>query len=214
MPSTAFLTIAYVTALLKSLIEHGLVRNQIADLVGGVAVSPLPPDHVGAGPDEQARLNLFLSHIAPNTRVRSLDPRARPADPPAAAPLALDLHYIITAYSAKELQIETLLGYVSALLRERPCLALVEGNWCVYTGETTTPEKIDAPAIQGASADLPELIGSIGIRPQFPNADALSKVWSALQVKYRPSLSYKVEIQPESTTRPATMATLDLQRAR
>lgn len=228
MASTAFLTIAYVTALLKSLIEHGLVRDRVADLVGGVTVSALPPDQIASGPDEQARLNLFLSHVAPNTRVRAFDSRARHEDLPAAAPLALDLHYIITAYSAKELQIETLLGYVSALLRERPRLNVTkERRWEVASGEprSTEPtvasgktqpiETIDSPTVPGADAQLPELIGSIGIRPQFPNADELSKVWSALQVKYRPSLSYKVEIQPaESVGRLATMAARELQRTR
>ncbi len=200
MAVPTFLTIAYVTVLLKSLIEHGLMRDQIADLVGGVAVSALSPEQLSAGADEQARLNLFLSHVAPNTRVRSLDPRAKPAEPPAAAPLALDLHYVITAYSAKELHGEMLLGYASEFFRARPGLSYAERSWRVQGG-AAAGETISAPSVPGAPAELPEQIGSIGIRPLFPSADELSKMWSALQVKYRPSLSYRVEIQPESGAR-------------
>lgn len=213
MASPTFLSIAYVTALLKSLIEHGLMRDQIADLVGGVVVSALSPEQLSAGADEQARLNMFLSHIAPNTRVRSLDPRAKSTDSSAVAPLAFDLHYVVTAYSAKELQSETLLGYASEFFRARPGLSYTERSWRVQGG-AAAGETIAAPSVPGAPTELPGQISSLGIRPLFPSTDELSKMWSALQTKYRPSLSYRVEIQPESVGRPAALATIELQRAR
>jgi hypothetical protein len=188
MDTASYLTIAYVTALLKSVLEHGLVRDRVADHVGGVAVSALPPEQAGAGPDEQARLNLFLSHVTPNTRVRPRD----------AAQLALDLHYIVAAHGARELQADTLLGYVSGLFRVCPGLAFVEGAWRPIRGGALGGELVDPPPVPGVSGALPELIGSLGITPVFPSADELSKFWSALQVRYRPSLSYKVELQPET----------------
>ncbi len=205
MASTMFLTIAYTTALLKSLIEHGLVRNRIVDLVGGVAVSTLLPEQASPGVDEQARLNLFLCYVAPNTRVRSLESRARSEQLSAGAPLALDLHYTISAFSAKELHAELLLGYVSEFFSDRPGLSFQAGSWCVQ-GSPTIKEKeaIGSPSVPGVTADLPMQIGSIAIRPLFPNPDELSKLWSALQVKYRPSLNYKVEIQPDRIGRLAT----------
>lgn len=202
MASTAFLAIAYTTALLKSLLEHGLARNQIADLVGGVSVAALLPEQAGSAADEQAHLNLFLSHVVPNTRVRSLDVRSeRPA-----APLALDLHYIVTADSAKELHTEMLLGYVGEFFRERPSLCYQARSWRVLGNPALKQEATAGPSVAWATAELAAQIESIAIRPLFQSPDELSKIWSALQVKYRPSLSYKVEFQPEWGGRPAGLA--------
>jgi hypothetical protein len=214
MTSTAFLTITYVTALLKSLIEHGLVRDKIADLVGGVTVSALPPEQTVSASEEHAHLNVFLSHITPNTRVRSFGRRAGVDASENRMPLPLDLHYIITAHSAKEFRIETLLGFVGVLFRDCPVLLFERGSWGAANESATSAEQIDSPVIPGATAQLPLLIESIEIRPTFPSADEMSKVWSSLQVKGRPSLSYKVEVRPENGERRSDGPGFALQRAR
>ena len=76
-------------------------------------------------PNEQSRLNLFMYRVTPNqgysnVELPSQDSRGvRLANPP----LALDLHYLLSAYGADELHGEILLGYGMQLLHETPVLS-------------------------------------------------------------------------------------------
>jgi hypothetical protein len=74
---------------------------------------------------ENTQLNLFLHQVTPNQgwrndRLPSRDPsgRHRLTNPP----LALDLHYLLSARGAEELHAEILLGYAMQLLHESPVL--------------------------------------------------------------------------------------------
>jgi len=116
------LAIASVTAVLKDILNNGIIDNQLA---GDVTVSALPPDRVLVnGQQETNRLNLFLFQVTPNLGWRNVglpshDSRGeRVANPP----LGLDLHYLLTAYGAAEFQAEILLGYGMQMLHEAPVL--------------------------------------------------------------------------------------------
>src|SRR4029450_8270342 len=108
------LAIAAVTAVLKDLLNNGVIDHQLSGVVGEVTVSALPPDRVLVeGQAETSRLNLFLYQVTPNAGWRN---QALPSHDPSGIrvtnpPLALDLHYLITAYGANELHAEILLGY-------------------------------------------------------------------------------------------------------
>ncbi|MDB9530751.1 Pvc16 family protein, partial [Nodularia spumigena CS-1038] len=66
--STA-LSIVAVTAVLKDLLENGLVSDSITAGVGDVLVSALPPDLIKVGSDERAQLNFFLYQVRQNRNV-------------------------------------------------------------------------------------------------------------------------------------------------
>lgn len=99
------LAIAAVTAFLKSLLENGLVDEGVNASIGGDAVvSVLPPDRITTGSDERPQLNLFLHQATPHASLRSGERSGQ------RTMLGLDLHYLLTAYGAQDLQIEILLA--------------------------------------------------------------------------------------------------------
>src|SRR5712692_11446223 len=100
------LALASVTALLKDLLENGLASGGVTSKIGGdTTVSALPPDRVASGADERAQLNVFLYLITPHARLPTNSARGP------ARRLSLDLHYLLTAYGAQDLQTEILLGH-------------------------------------------------------------------------------------------------------
>ena len=132
------LAIAAVTAVLKDLIENCLVSDLITTSVGDVIVTALPPDRISIGADERAQLNLFLYQVTQNRsadriyrehsglhKTSVLENRFQPKRDPRSTnpPLALDLHYLLTAYGAKDFQAELLLGYAMQLLHEMEVLS-------------------------------------------------------------------------------------------
>src|SRR4051812_42346009 len=121
------LAIASVTRVLKDLLNNGLVDHDISGAVGGnVTVTALSPDRVAVQPDgnEANQLNVFMHQVGPNAGWRNVDlPTRNPTGDRVGNPLlALNLHYLITAYGADELNGEILLGYAMQLLHETPVL--------------------------------------------------------------------------------------------
>jgi Pvc16 N-terminal domain len=192
------LAVASVTAILKSLLENGLVDHGISASVGSdVIVSALPPDRVDVGADERAQLNLFLHQITPNTNLRAPGRLVLDADErQAAAPrLALDLHYLLTAYGAQDFQIEILLGYAIQRMHQAPTLKRDAMRASLKALSTSDHGNVLLPALAAlASSNLAEQVEQIAITPQFLNSDEMSKIWSALQARYRPSIAYKVSM--------------------
>src|SRR5260370_25467841 len=69
---------------------------------GGATTSSSPPDHLDTGKTgEVTNLNLFLYHVTYNQGWREvgLPSRASDGTPIGRAPLAIDLHYLMSAYS-------------------------------------------------------------------------------------------------------------------
>ena len=121
--STA-LAIAGVTAVLRDLLNDGLINHNISGVIGSTR-----DGHARCRPTASRRqaastarqLNLFLHQVTPNASWRNdglpsrdASGRQRLTNPP----LALDLHYLLTAYGAEELHSEILLGYAMQLLHE------------------------------------------------------------------------------------------------
>ena len=120
------LAIAGVSAVLKDLLDSGMIDHQVTDTLGaGVLVSSLAPDVVPiTGDGAVPRLNLFLYQATPNVAWRNVDLPSRNTSGRRVSnpPLALDLHYLLTAYGVAELEAEVLLGYGLQLLHENPVL--------------------------------------------------------------------------------------------
>ncbi|MBS7542764.1 DUF4255 domain-containing protein [Ancylobacter oerskovii] len=191
------LAIAAVTRVLQDMLHSGLVASGIGGAVGGtISVSAMPPDRIlgdGTG-TEATQLNLFLHQIAPNAGwtgrdLPSRDARAeRLVDPM----LALDLHYLLTAYAAEEFQGEILLGHAMQLLHETPVLSR---DYIRDVLANPPGGGMAAVALQAlVQSDLAEQLELIKIRPRSLGTDDMSKLWTAFQSHYRTSTAYEVSV--------------------
>ncbi len=136
------LSIAAVTAVLKDLLENGLVSDSITASVGDVMVTALPPDLITVGTDERAQLNLFLYQVTQNRNVdwvsqefRSKNSRINKNPRSTNPPLALDLHYLLTAYGPTSFRPALLTHSLrrkrfSSRAFIRICNAIVTSNTC------------------------------------------------------------------------------------
>ncbi|MBW4615578.1 MAG: DUF4255 domain-containing protein [Desmonostoc vinosum HA7617-LM4] len=192
------LSIAAVTAVLKVLLENGLVSDPITASVGDVVVTALPPDRISVEADERAQLNLFLYQVTQNRNVDWVSPEFRQRHSringnsrATTPPLALDLHYLLSAYGAKDFQAELLLGYAMQLLHKTPIITadIIENT--LINASTTNISSVFSQALIGVPvSDLAVQIGQIKLSPEFFNMEETSKLWSALQTHYRPSATY------------------------
>lgn len=201
------LAIAGVTAVLRDLLNNGLIDHSVSDGLGSaVAVSALPPDRViPSNGIEPTQLNLFLYHVTPNQgwRNQKLPSRdgsgqTRLGNPP----LALDLHYLLSAYGNEDLHAEILLGYAMQLLHETPVLS----RSAITTALNPSPPLGTAlpPALQAlATCGLADQLEQIKITPEYLNTEEVSKLWTAVQSHYRPTAAYVATVVLIESTLPA-----------
>jgi hypothetical protein len=190
------LSIATVTAVIKNLLENGLVSDAIAASVGDVLVTALPPDKVQVGSDERAQINLFLYHVTQNRNVDWISQEYRSRYTSSSnPPLALDLHYVLTAYGAKDFQAEILLGYAMQLFHKLPIITSEIIENALKNAAQTSTSSVFAQAVAGLSvSNLAAQMGQIKVSPEFLSMEENSKIWSALQTHYRPSATYQASI--------------------
>jgi len=190
------LAIASVTAVLKNLLENGLAeRGVTASIASDVLISTLPPDRIASGADERPQLNLFLYQISPNTGLRPANRliskgEGRQHNPP----LALDLHYLLTAFGAQDFHIDIVLGYAIQQMHQT---SVLKQSALLAALKSLAPD--DGHEVQPAiraigNSNLAQHIDEITICPQFLSSEEMSKLWSAFQARYRPSIAYKVSV--------------------
>ena len=199
------LAIGAVSAVLRNLLDNGLVEAGAA-MGTSVAVSAVAPDTINLeNADDPPRLNLFLYRVTPNRGWSNVDLPSRSAvsgERLTNAPLALDLHYMLTAYGTADFQAEILLGYAMHLLHERPVLDRAAIR------RALNPSPLDVsmlpPVFQALTAsDLADQVELIKITPEAMSIDDLSTLWTAIQTNYRPSSAYQVSVVLIEGTRPA-----------
>ncbi len=165
------LAIASATEALRAHLQNGL--NRYADRVGDVRVSVLPPDRIAGGADERSQLNLFLYRVAPAASGDAQRAKSLAGEASRPARLALDLFYLLTAYGAQDFHTEVLLGGALKLLTESPTLAA-------------------SPGAQRDAMTFPKLASPLKLTPRFLTFEEMSKLWSGLQARYRPSIVCQV----------------------
>lgn len=195
--STA-LAIASVTAVLKDLLHNGLIDHDLVSSVGDVTVSALPPDRIDVSATTgKSQLNIFLYQVTPNIGWRnaglpSRDGRGERLTNP---PLALDLHYLLTAYGAKDLHSEILLGYGMQLLHETPVLTRDAIRTSLKPPSTVEGGGELPPEMRTLfKSELSEQVEQIKIVPQSLSAEEISKLWAAFQARYRPTAAYQASV--------------------
>lgn len=197
------LAIGAVSAVLRDLLYNGLI--DLAEVGGVVKISALAPDLIKVDDDQEPlRLNLFLYAVTPNAawRNQNLPSHAPRGERIANPPLALDLHYLVTAYGREDFQAEILLGYAMHLLHEQPLLDSASIRAAI--APTTLDVGILPLSFQALSAsDLAEQREPLRITPATMGSDEMSKLWSAFQTHYRPSAAYVVSVVLIDSRRPA-----------
>jgi len=203
------LAIASVTAVLKDLLNEGVINHQLSGVVGEVTVSALPPDRVLVnGQPETSRINLFLYQVTPNPGWRNAALPSRDADGGRVSnpPLGLDLHYLVTTYGASEFHAEILLGYALQLLHETPVLTRDAIHRTLAPASPVTGSILPPPLDTLAASELGDQVEQIRLTPVTMSVEEISKLWSAIQSHYRPTAAYQasvVLIESRRPTRPA-----------
>jgi hypothetical protein len=199
------LAIGAVSAVLRNLLDNGLVEAGNA-LGSTVLVSAVAPDTIKLDvPEDPPRLNLFLHQVTPNAGWRNAALPSRSGSSGERltnAPLALDLHYLVTAYAQIDFQAEILLGYAMHLLHERPVLDRAAVR------RALDPSPLDVtmlpPAYQAlAASDLADQVELLKITPSAMGIEEMSKLWAAIQSHYRPSAAYQVSVVLIEGTKPS-----------
>lgn len=173
------LAIAAVTATLRNLLAH------VADPFPGepdsnlhdTQITTLPLDKAGQNSGRN-EINLFMYQTLYNPTWRNIEPmRSRPGESGPSA-VALNLGYLLTAYGRDndEVLSHRLLGRAMALLADNAVLS---------------PTNI-AQALAGN--DLHQQPERVRLSPQVLSTEEMSKLWTMLQSKYRPSVAYQVSV--------------------
>lgn len=191
------LAIAGVTAVLKDLLHNAVIDHDLVASVGDVIVTALAPDMIRTdGSEARTQLNVFLYQVTPNAGWRNvaLPSRNSNGDRVTNPPLALNLHYLLTAYGVKDLHAEILLGYAMQLLHETPVLSREAIRKALdpspISGGSGLPPTLQALA----TSELAEQIEQIKIIPETMNMEEVSRLWSAMQAHYRPTAAYQASV--------------------
>jgi hypothetical protein len=196
------LAIGAVSAVLRNLLDNGLV--DIGAPLSPVSVTAVAPDRIDLEDAEAPpSLNLFLYRTSLNqgwaeVGLPAFDGNGTRVSSP---PLALNLHYLLTAYGASDFQAEILLGYAMHLLHERPVL----DRAAIRRALDPSPlgPSILPPEFQALTAsDLADQLESVTVTQEPMDTEEMSRLWSAIQAHYRPTASYLVSVVLIEARRP------------
>jgi len=184
-----FRAIAAVTQVLKEFLSNGLTDAGLT-----AAVTALPLDKIDTGTSEDNQLNLYMYMTNPNAGWRNRDfPSRNSQGQRVNNPyLALDLHYMLTAFGEEEFDAEQLLGCGMLLFHE---LGVLPRN--LIDIELTNPL---------STAGLSEQLEQIKITQDILSTEEVSRLWTIFGAKHRQSAYYKVTvvlIESEKPARPA-----------
>jgi hypothetical protein len=190
LPS-APLAIASLTAVLRDLLANGVMQFSGVMSLGDVNVSVLPPDRITVGTEEPNQLNLFMYAVAPHAVLRK-SPQPAGGNRPTPT-LALDLQYLVTAYGTHDYHSEILLGCAVHLLGSTPVLTRDVMRDTLQRSPTRNARTSLSPARLALDrSSIVDQEGRITLTQQFLSFEEMSKLWSVLQARYRPSVVYEV----------------------
>jgi hypothetical protein len=179
------LAVAATMRVIASLLDGGVGNASLSSLLGVALTTVHPPDLVPIGDNvETDHLNLFLYTVTMNSGWRNVaTTRNSAGERVGRPPLAVDLHFLLSAYGANQYHPELLLGIGMQVLHEQPFLDR-NGIRSLF-GIAASPEDQAM-----ATAELDQQIEQIKISPHDLSADELYKLWSAFGSKCRPSAAY------------------------
>jgi hypothetical protein len=198
------LAIGAVSAVVRNLLDNGMVDVGVP--IGSVRVTAVAPDTIDLDDSNSTpAINVFMYRVSRNIgwENAALPARNTRGERVSNQPLALNLHYLVTAYGDDDFEAEILLGYAMHLLHERPILDRAAIRRALGMGALDT--SILPPAFQALSAsDLADQIESVTITQEPIDTEEMSRLWSAIQSHYRPTAAYVVTVVLVESRRPAT----------
>jgi hypothetical protein len=191
------LAISGVTAVLQHYL--GGVYSGLSALFGGtVTISSQAPDILqntfSGGGTTQNQVNIFLHQVTHNPAWRNVDLPSLAANGKTQLknpPLALDLHYLLTAYGSFDWQAEALLGYALLLLHEHP---VISRNDVRNALNSVTSTHLPQLATALATSGLADQIEMIKITPATLGREEMAWLWTALKADYRPTFPFQVSV--------------------
>jgi hypothetical protein len=192
------LAIASVTAVLRDLLNNGLIDHNVPGAVGDVTVTALPPDRIDlTDTNLTSRLNLYLYKVSHNIGWRNVGLPTRDSNGERVdnQPLALNLHYLLTAYGAQELHSEILLGYGMQILHETPILTRDAIRASLRPPTPGLNVSGLPPQLQALfTSELAEQVEMIKIWPETMTAEEIFNMWAAFSTTYRPTAPYQASV--------------------
>ncbi|HTQ30648.1 MAG TPA: Pvc16 family protein [Opitutaceae bacterium] len=188
-----YLAVAGISAILKQTLIDALALNgpsSILDMATPVTVGP--PDLVTTGTEELVQLNLFMYYASHNAAFRNLclpsvDSQGNKLTNP---PLALNLHYLISAYGKNEFDAEIILGWAMKVFHDNPIYNQNDiNNLLAEMSGSSVPEV--QLLIQTTLATQVE---SIKVTPESLSNEEIARLWMAFQTHYRTTTSYQVTV--------------------
>ena len=200
------LAIGAVSAVLRNLLDNGFI--DVAAPISPVRVTAIAPDLVKLDdPDAPPSLNLFLYRTSRNQGWAEVglpwfdSDGTRVSNPP----LAINLHYLLTAYGVADFHAEILLGYAMHLLHERPVLDRAAIRRALNPGALGS--SILPPAFSALTAsDLADQLDAVTITDESLDTEEMSRLWSAIQAHYRPTVSYVASVVLIEARKPSRKA--------
>jgi Pvc16 N-terminal domain len=201
--STA-LAVAATSRVIAAVIDDAVAvaRMTLPGILGAATTSSVPPDHLAIDKaNEVTNLNLFLYHVTYNQGWREvgLPTRGPDGNSIGRSPLAIDLHYLLSAYSSGDYQAQIMLGIGMQALHEIPVL-FRQKIQSVFAAPANDVDKALA------TADLADQIELVKIVPQQLGTEELSRLWTAFQSKFRVSAAYAVSVVLIETKAPVVAA--------
>jgi len=190
--STAF-AMAAVSAVLQHFLQNAL--SSVTMFGGSVAISSKAPDllqhDIVDGKTQQNQVNIFLHQVTYNPGWRNIGLPSLSADgktPLNNPPLALDLHYLLTAYGSDDWQAEALLGHALMMLHQFPVIARKD----ITIALNALPAGAFAVVLQASK--VADQIEMIKITPSTLGREEMAWLWTALKADYRPTFPFQVSL--------------------
>ena len=190
-----YLAVGGVSAVLRWILANALTGGGPSSIIGvSSPVTALSPDLVPTGADEQPQINLFMYYTSLNANFRnnalpSQDPQGRRVSNP---PLALDLHYLVSAYGKNEFDPEILLAWAMQVFHNTPVVPRSQIEQALEDLVSVLPAPIENQLISGST--LASQVEHIRITPETLTTEEIYRLWTAFQTHYRPTTSYQVSV--------------------
>ncbi len=194
---TTALGIAGVTATLVDLLNDGVANANFVPMTGPVTVTARAPTLVHAEAGAAPCLNVFLYLVTPNAAYRNAelperDENGRRLTNP---PLALNLHYLLTAYAQVDFHAEVLLGYGMDILHANAVLPRELIRAALPPALQAAPAASFPANLRAlGTSELADQIELVKVTPEYLNTDEMSKLWAAFQAPYRPTAAYQASV--------------------
>jgi hypothetical protein len=194
-------TKAIAELLAKKLNKPPLMGNSVPK------VTTLPPDDIRV--DDADGVNLFLYRVATSPFASNVDWRGDKTNPNGSKrpPLALTLHYLLTAYAKTggvaaqdDITSHQILGNAMAIFHEYPVLNDIHDS------------DFDASLDSQFAPELRNSFEKIKLSLVPTTMEEFSKIWTGLSKAYRLSVTYDVSLVQIAPTAPTEVAAPPVQR--